>query len=95
MQHQYHDFYVKHLKENILHFWMPRCLDKEMGGYFNCFDNTGEHLMSKDKFIWSQGRFVWTFSKLATTTADIFTEDERKEFLEYAAHGIDFLRKHA
>lgn len=95
MIEKYYDFYVQHLKETILSFWMPRCLDTEMGGYLNCFDNAGEHLMSKDKFIWSQGRFVWTFSKLATTTADIFTEQERKKFLEYAAHGIDFLRKHA
>ena len=29
------------LKENLLGFWMPRCLDRENGGYFNCFTNDG------------------------------------------------------
>lgn len=95
MIEKYYDFYVQHLKENIISFWMPRCLDTEKGGYLNCYDNAGENLLSKDKFIWSQGRFVWTFSKLASTDADIFSEEERKVFLEYAAHGIEFLKKHA
>lgn len=94
-QKELREFYIRHLKETILSFWTPRCLDREMGGYLNCYDNAGERLLSKNKFIWSQGRFVWAFSKLAGTSADIFTAEERRTFLEYAAHGIDFLRKHA
>ena len=44
-------FYEKELKENILGFWLPRCIDKEYGGYLNCFDNRGEHLVSYECFI--------------------------------------------
>lgn len=89
------DFYVDHLKHTFLDFWLPRCMDTEYDGYLNCFNNQGTELMSKNKFIWSQGRFVWILSKLASTSADIFTEEERARFLSMAESGIRFLRKHA
>lgn len=89
----YKDFFKKELKENLLSFWMPRCLDKENGGYLNCFCNDGSRLISTDKYTWSQGRFLWIFSKLATASVDIFSDDERKTFLKYAKNGRDFLIK--
>ena len=89
------DFYIRELKDNILSFWLPRCLDAEYGGFVNCFDNNGENLVSYDKYTWSQGRFVWLFSRLATTDAPIFTESERRNFLELAGNGADFLMKHS
>ncbi len=92
---RYLDFFKTELKENLLSFWMPRCLDSEHGGYLNCFTNDGSRLVSRDKYTWSQGRFLWTFSKLATIKSDIFTEEERKKFLAYAKNGRDFLLKHA
>lgn len=91
---QYRDFYVKELKDDILAFWMPRCLDWVHGGYFNCFDNAGTHLVCTDKYTWSQGRFVWIFSKLASTTADIFSSSERTNFLSFAENGVRFLMSH-
>ena len=72
---------------------MPICLDKQNGGYLNCFCNDGSRLVSTDKYTWSQGRFLWVFSKLATTKADIFSDAERARFLEYAKSGRDFLLK--
>lgn len=87
-------FYSKELKENILGFWLPRCLDKEFGGYLNCFDNKGERLVSHDKYTWSQGRFLWMFSKLATTKAPLFSDEEKSKFLDLAYSGYDFLRNH-
>ena len=89
------DFYIRELKDNILSFWLPRCLDTECGGFVNCFDNNGENLVSYDKYTWSQGRFVWLFSRLASTAAPIFTESERKGFLELAGNGADFLMRHS
>ncbi|MEM9423406.1 MAG: AGE family epimerase/isomerase, partial [Spirochaetota bacterium] len=83
-----------HLRDQILSFWMPRCLDKEYGGYLNCFDNSGKNLLSNNKFTWSQGRFIWIFSRLSNIEADIFTVAERKIFQEYAANGADFLKQH-
>jgi len=87
-------FYARELKENILAFWLPRCRDSLCGGYLNCFDNSGEHLVSHDKYTWSQGRFLWLFSSLATTGAPLFSQSERKSFLELAEYGYSFLRKH-
>lgn len=87
-------FYENELVNNILSFWLPRCLDQEYGGYFNCFTNDGSKMVSKDKYTWSQGRFVWLFSRLATMEAPIFTQAQRKEFLELAKSGRDFLEAH-
>ncbi|GIP34621.1 AGE family epimerase/isomerase [Paenibacillus sp. J2TS4] len=87
------DFYTDHLQNTLLPFWL-RSVDWEDGGYYNCYDNTGEVLVSEDKYTWSQGRFVWMYAKLASTTADIFNEEERKQFLNLARHGAEFLKKH-
>ena len=93
-ENELYRFFQKELKESLLGFWIPRCEDKEFGGFLNCFDNKGEKLISYDKYTWSQGRFVWLFSRLACTTAPIFSESERKEFLRIASQGVDFLMKH-
>ncbi|HRX59031.1 MAG TPA: AGE family epimerase/isomerase [Eubacteriales bacterium] len=87
-------FYENELTNNILSFWLPRCLDEKHGGYFNCFDNAGEHLTSRDKYTWSQGRFVWMFAKLADMRSDTFTSEQRAEFLRLAENGAHFLREH-
>ncbi|MGN0987462.1 MAG: AGE family epimerase/isomerase [Otoolea sp.] len=87
-------FYENELTNRFLSFWIPRCVDKENGGFVNCFDNHGEHLVSKDKYVWSQGRFVWVFSKLAEMQAPIFSKKQREGFLALAKHGVDFLMEH-
>ena len=87
-------FYENELVNKFLAFWLPRCVDSECGGFVNCFDNRGEKLVSYDKYVWSQGRFVWVFSKLASTTAPIFSEAQKAEFLALAKHGVDFLMEH-
>ncbi len=87
-------FYENELKENILSFWLSRCVDLENGGFVNCFDNSGETLVSDDKYTWSQGRFVWIWSKLASMKGNTFSEEEKKHFLQLAKHGRDFLYNH-
>ena len=87
-------FYKNELINQILAFWMPRCEDKEYGGFVNCFDNEGKKLMGYDKYTWSQGRFVWMFAKLAATEVPMFSQKERGEFLRLAKSGRDFLMKH-
>jgi len=84
-------FFKKELTENLLYFWMDKCLDRENGGYFNCFTNDGSRLVSTDKYIWSQGRFLWVFSKLAMLKSELFTPAQRAEFLCCAESGKDFL----
>lgn len=87
-------FYENELSNQILSFWLPRCLDTVNGGYFNCYDNRGEHLVSHDKYTWSQGRFVWMYAKLAQLAAPIFTREQREHFLALAKSGRDFLMAH-
>ncbi|MBQ8076591.1 MAG: AGE family epimerase/isomerase [Oscillospiraceae bacterium] len=87
-------FYQNELSQNLLGFWLPRCEDKEYGGFLNCFDNAGEKLASYDKYTWSQGRFVWIFSRLAGTPIPMFSDRERSEFLRLAQQGAEFLMKH-
>lgn len=89
-----YDFYSDELRNNILRFWLSRCEDTQFGGYLNCFDNRGTKLVSHDKYTWSQGRFLWMFSKLATTKAPLFTEEERNRFLDLAGTGYQFLKDH-
>jgi N-acylglucosamine 2-epimerase len=40
-------FYESELTNWILPFWMERSIDSEHGGFFNCFDNSGAHLLSR------------------------------------------------
>ena len=87
-------FYQNELRQNYLLFWLPRCEDTVYSGYFNCFDNSGERLVSTDKYTWSQGRFVWLFARLACTKVPMFSKAERSEFLRLAQSGADFLMKH-
>jgi len=87
-------FFENELTNNILSFWIPRCEDKVNGGYFNCFDNQGVHLVSQDKYTWSQGRFVWIFSKLASMEGSTFKKALQKQFLMLAKSGRDFLMAH-
>ena len=92
---KYLSFFKKELSESLLFFWMDRCLDKENGGYLNCFTNDGRTLVSTDKYTWSQGRFLWVFSRLATADTPLFGRKERETFLAYAKSGRDFMMAHA
>ena len=56
------DFYHRELTETILPFW-DRAVDRVNGGIYTCFDNSGTKLLSKDKYVWSQGRFLWMWCR--------------------------------
>lgn len=90
-RYKLYGFYQNELKQNILGFWLPRCVDSEFGGFVNCFNNSGDRLVSHDKYAWSQGRFVWMFARLAVTPAPLFNAAERKKFLTLAEQGASFL----
>lgn len=85
-------FYEKHLYERVLPFWLKNGIDREHGGYFTCFNNLGDKLVSTDKYVWSQGRMVWLFSKLAEFEAE--DPQARKEYLKMARFGFEFLKDH-
>ena len=77
-----------HLMKDIIPFWEGRDIDARYGGYLTCFDREG-NLTDDTKYIWFQGRQVYFYAKL-------YNEIEpRKEWLEKARYGVDFLIKHA
>ena len=39
-------FYQKHLYERVLPFWLQNGVDSDYGGYFTCFSNYGDELVS-------------------------------------------------
>ena len=83
----YLSFFRQELTENLLHFWMSRCLDKENGGYITSVDKEGKSY-NNDKSVWFQGRCLWTFSALCNHYGI------KEEWLEAAKLGKKFLEDH-
>ena len=79
--------YRSELFDSVLPFWLENSIDKEYGGYFTCLDREGK-VFDTDKFIWLQGREVWMFAMLYNKVAP------RKEWLDAAVKGAEFLKKH-
>jgi N-acylglucosamine 2-epimerase len=80
--------YARELLDSVTPFWLRHSLDREHGGYFTCLDREGR-VYDTRKYIWLQGRAVWMFSRLYRTVAP------EREWLEAAALGERFLRRHA
>ena len=57
-------FYRSHLYDDVLRFWEKYSPDLEAGGVFTCFSNSGDKLLSEDKYIWSQGRMLWVLARI-------------------------------
>lgn len=80
--------YRQNLTESVIPFWLRHSLDREHGGYFSCLDRDGA-VYDTRKYVWLQGRAVWMFSRL-------YNELERRpEYLDAAALGVEFMRRHA
>jgi len=75
------------LLNDTVPFWIPRAVDRECGGFLTCLDRDGTVLQT-DKPVWVQGRLTWLLATLYDTI------DARPEWLDYAAHGMDFLTRH-
>jgi mannobiose 2-epimerase len=84
--------FEKVLKDNIVAFWYPKCLDRENGGYIINFGPLGESRGPGTKMIVTQARMVWLFSALAR--AGYRSPGlGNKELLEAADIGYRFLRE--
>lgn len=81
------ELYKNTLLDNIIPFWSQHSIDWENGGYFTCLDRKG-NIYDTDKFIWLQNRQVWTYSMLYNRL------EKRKEWLNIAQNGADFLAKY-
>lgn len=85
---QYAELYRVNLLDDVIPFWLKNSADKEYGGYFTCLDRKGK-VFDTDKFVWLQFREVWCFSMLYNQV------EQKKEWLDFAVHGAEFLKKHA
>ncbi len=87
------DFYRRTLLKEILPYWLNK-IDRENGGFYTCYNVFGDQLISKDKYVWSQGRCVWLYAKLALTFCLKMTEEVRDICRERALWGCDFLERY-
>jgi len=76
----------ENLRETVIDFWYPRCIDDEHGGYLLGFDAAGEPDGDERKMIVTQSRMVWFFARLVRGGYD-----EDGEFEAAARQGFDFL----
>ena len=76
------------LLQDTLPFWERHAVDREHGGFLTCLDRDGS-VVDTDKGIWQQARFTWLLATL------VHRVEPRESWRELAAHGIDFLRRHA
>ncbi|MFB6465406.1 AGE family epimerase/isomerase [Cytobacillus sp. Hz8] len=88
------DFYKEHLEKVLLPFW-KLAVDKDNGGVFTCFNNTGGQLISHDKYTWSQGRYIWIWSRIARLCEKGLINDSPQFYIDQAKKTVDFLWEHA
>lgn len=81
------EFFYKELVGNTIEFWTNCTPDREFGGFFSLIDRDGS-VLGGDKYMWIVGRETWLFSKLYNSL------DRRKEWLDLARHGIDFIQQY-
>ncbi len=76
----------KILVENILSFWLSRCVDERNGGYWINYDRSGVKRPGT-KLVLTQARMLWLFSRSARSGY------RREACLGAARHGYNFLRQ--
>lgn len=83
--------YNRILVHDILPYWMGKT--DSSGGFYTCYNVFGDRLVSKDKYVWSQGRCVWLYSKLAEDKTIVMEEAMRTGCRELAVRGSRFLEE--
>ena len=79
----YYDLYRTTLLDSVVPFWLKYSED-ESGAINNCLTEDGR-LLSRDRYIWSQGRALWTFSALYNRV------EKNPEFLRRAEGLFNYL----
>ncbi len=77
-----------HLHGGLIPFWRARATDRERGGYLTCFNEAGDSLGTREKYLNTQCRLLWWFSALARS------QREPAEFAALARHGFEFITRH-
>lgn len=86
-------FYISQIEDKFVPYWLS-FIDKERGGIYTCISNDGEKLISKDKFIWSQGRWLYILSSLLEMNNE-FKYLDYDEISQNAYKTASFLTNHS
>jgi len=84
----YRERYRAELLNSVIPFWLEHSPDADFGGFYSCLDREG-NVYDTRKYVWMQGRFVWTFSRLYNEV------EQNPDWLAVARSGADFLQRHA
>jgi len=82
------EHYRAALFDDVVPWWMRHSLDREYGGYYSLLQRDGR-TWGTDKYMWMTGRQVWLLSHLVNT------HERNPEWLDAAALGAEFMRRHA
>ncbi|MDP8975948.1 MAG: AGE family epimerase/isomerase [Actinomycetota bacterium] len=77
------DFFLRHLKEQLLPFWQRHSVDAEYGGFVTHLDRAGRWY-EESKWSPMQGRMVYAFSLAYEVTGD-------EQYRALADHGVEYL----
>lgn len=72
-----------HLRQGVLGFWFPRCLDHKNGGFRPAFLNDGARGTENNKTTVFQSRMTWTAAQIALRRPDL-----AEEFRPHVRHGM-------
>lgn len=75
----------EHLENELLPFWLDRCLDEKNGGFITHFDKNGNDAKTDEKSLISQARTIYT---MASAHRAGYGDGRCADF---ATHGMDFL----
>ena len=79
------EFLLEHIS-SIMSFYHPRCIDREVGGFFQNFRDDGSIYDSRTRHLVSSTRFIFNYAMAAK-------EFNNSEYLDVAKHGINYLRQ--
>ena len=82
---KYKEQYYHTLVDEIIPYWLKHAID-ESGAVNNCLNEDGS-VISKERYIWSQGRALWTFSALYNRI------EKKAEYLNVATGLFNYLLK--
>lgn len=82
------DVLDRHLEENVLARWFPRCVDHEGGGFRQSYRRDWTEGSPEPKSLVFQARMTWVAATVARLRPDLDLP-----FQGYALHGLRFLRQ--
>lgn len=88
------EFYTEQICCSFLPFW-EKAVDKQRGGIYTCFNNTGDTLLSTDKYVWSQGRYLWLWARLISLIRRGLLPLNETAYMDDLRLGVSFIMEHA